>query len=103
MKFNMIRKYIDKAMQYIGGKWKVLIIASLLQGEKRFNELMKSIDGITQRSLVLQLRELEEDQIIIRKEIPESPNKFSYTLTSLGKSLHYVIEEIMKWGKQIFE
>lgn len=92
-----VKTSIANALTLIGGKWKAIIIASLLEEKKRFNELKKMISGITQRSLVIQLRELEKDQIIVREE-SQSKNKIYYGLTKLGMSFESVINELLNWN-----
>lgn len=96
-------KNIEKVMKFIGGKWKTIIIANLMTGEKRFNELKKTISSITQRALSLQLKELEDDHIVQKREIEGQPGKFIYILTDLGKSLNNVITELAKWGDSKLE
>jgi len=82
----------------IGGRWKMLILYHLFQGVKRFSELQHAIDGISQKVLTQQLRELERDGIVHREVFPQVPPKVEYSLTSLGESLKPVIDEMCKWG-----
>lgn len=84
----------------IGGKWKMIILWHLgKEGTKRFGELKSLIPGITQRMLVNQLRELEEDQIVERKVYPVVPPKVEYSLTQQGESLMPILESMYEWGK----
>lgn len=69
------------------------------EGTKRFGELKSLIPGITQRMLVNQLRELEEDQIVERKVYPVVPPKVEYSLTQHGESLMPILESMYEWGK----
>lgn len=85
-------------MKVAGGKWKALIIYYLLSGTKRFGELGKLIGGVTQRSLTLQLRELEADGIITRKIYAEVPPRVEYSLTPFGQTLSPVLEAMKAWG-----
>ncbi|GEN73989.1 MULTISPECIES: winged helix-turn-helix transcriptional regulator [Chryseobacterium] len=87
-------------MKFIGGKWKAVILFHLTDGAKRYNELRKLIPTITERTLSLQLKQLEEDHIINRKVYTEKPPLMvEYTLTDFGKTLQPVIEAITNWGK----
>lgn len=86
-------------MEKIGGKWKPVIIWQLLQnGTMRFNELDKSIIGITQKMLSQQLKSLEEENIITRISYPVIPPKVEYLLTEKGKTLSILMEGIMEWS-----
>ncbi|AZB01451.1 MarR family transcriptional regulator [Chryseobacterium joostei] len=87
-------------MRFIGGKWKAVILYHLIDGAKRYNELRKVIPTITERTLSLQLKQMEEDNIIDRKVFTEKPPLMvEYTLTDFGRTLLPVLEEITKWGK----
>ena len=88
---------VETTLKLIGNKWKVLIIRDLLTGTKRFNELMKSLDGISQKVLTSNLRSMENDGIINRKVYPEVPPKVEYTLTETGYSLQPVPHIIIEW------
>ncbi len=92
--------HVDNALKVIGGKWKLIILWYLNQSTLRFNELEKSIPGITQKMLAQQLRELEKDGLITRKVYPVVPPKVEYTITPRGLSLHDVVKELDKWGSQ---
>ncbi|GAE31967.1 winged helix-turn-helix transcriptional regulator [Halalkalibacter hemicellulosilyticus] len=96
------RKYpIEVTLGTIGGKWKPLILFILSdEGTKRFGELRKQLAGITQGMLTNQLRELEQDGIIHREIYKEVPPKVEYSLTSYGKSLETILNEMCKWGAQ---
>lgn len=85
-------------LDLIGGKWKIPIIAQLMGGTKRFKEIEKSIEGITARMLIKELKDLEENQLVIRKVYAEVPPKVEYSLTESGKNLKALIAEINKWG-----
>ncbi|VEF47193.1 HTH-type transcriptional activator HxlR [Bacillus freudenreichii] len=90
----------ELTLAVIGGKWKMLILWHLgNEGTKRFNELKALMPGISQRVLVHQLRELEDDLIIHRKVYPVVPPKVEYSLTEHGQSLLPVLEVMYKWGK----
>ncbi|MDN3694855.1 helix-turn-helix domain-containing protein [Chryseobacterium tructae] len=86
-------------MRFIGGKWKAVILHHLINGAKRYNELRKEIPTITERTLSLQLKQLEEDNIIDRKVYTEKPPLMvEYTLTDFGRTLLPVLEAIKQWG-----
>ena len=87
-------------MKFIGGKWKAVILHHLISGAKRYNEIRKSIPTITERTLSLQLKQLEEDGIVDRKVFTEKPPLVvEYELTDFGKTLLPVLEAITKWGE----
>ena len=89
---------VKSTLKILSGKWKILILYSLWDSTKRFNELRRLIPEITQRMLTNQLRELEEDKIIQRKVYAEVPPKVEYSLTEIGKTLNPVLVELKKWG-----
>lgn len=103
-------KYNDKlfscttsiAMELIGGKWKSVILIYLVDGKKRYNELYKLISTITERTLSLQLKQLEHDGLITRKVYTKKPPlKVEYALTPFGESLAPVLTSIAEWGKKV--
>lgn len=89
---------VERSLQILGGKWKILVIFHLSSGTKRFNELRRLIPNATQRMLTRQLRELEHNGIVKRKVYPEIPPKVEYDLTELGVSLNPVLDVLHKWG-----
>jgi len=89
---------VETTLKVIGGRWKVLIIHYLLDGTKRFGELTRSLGGISARTLSKQLRELEADGVVNRKDFGEIPPKVEYSLTPLGKSLKPVLLSMEAWG-----
>jgi DNA-binding HxlR family transcriptional regulator len=94
----------ELTLSIIGGKWKMLIMWYLgKEGTKRFGELKSLIPGITQRMLVSQLRELEEDLIIHREVYPVVPPKVEYSLTERGESLMPILDAMYDWGKNYME
>ncbi|MET3549895.1 DNA-binding HxlR family transcriptional regulator [Paenibacillus favisporus] len=90
---------IEATLEVIGGKWKTLILCHLTYGAKRTSELKKLTPGITQKMLTQQLRELEEDGVIIRTVYNQVPPKVVYELSELGQSLRPVIDVMCKWGE----
>ncbi len=91
------------AMDLVGGKWKLIILWHLTSGTKRFNELQKLLNGITQKMLTQQLRELEETAIITRTVYPVVPPKVEYSLTETGKELIPALLELCSWSKDFAE
>jgi DNA-binding HxlR family transcriptional regulator len=89
---------IDTFINVIKGKRKGTIILHLFQGTKRYNELVKLLPDISERMLTKQLRELEEDGLIIRTVFPEVPPRVEYHLTELGQQTHPVLKGMYKGG-----
>lgn len=90
---------VETTLSLIGGKWKILILRDLRRGTMRFGELKKSVTGISQKVLTANLREMEEDGIVIRKVYPEVPPRVEYTLTRLGLTMMPIIDAMEKWGE----
>lgn len=89
---------VESTLQIISGKWKSVIIYHLIKQKNcRFNELQKLMPNCSRRMLSLQLKELENDQIISKTD-PSVPPKTSYRLTNIGNSLTPLILEMEKWG-----
>ena len=94
---------MDVTMDYIGGKWKTVVLWYLRKDKKRFSELRKLIPNITEKMLSLQLKGLESDGLVKRKIYPEVPPRVEYYLTDFGKTLIPMLEEIAKWGRGLAE
>jgi DNA-binding HxlR family transcriptional regulator len=94
---------MDVTMNYIGGKWKTVVLWYLRKDKKRFSELRKLIPNITEKMLSLQLKDLENDGILKRKVYPEVPPRVEYYLTDFGKTLTPMLEEIARWGRNLAE
>ncbi len=90
---------IATTVSLIGSKWKLLIIRNLVQRPYRFNELQKSLDGISQKVLTNSLRELIDDGLIYRKDYKTNPPRVEYGMTSLGKELHRVLKSLEEFGE----
>jgi DNA-binding HxlR family transcriptional regulator len=90
---------LDVTMDFIGGKWKTVVLWYLRNDRQRFSELKKQIPEITEKMLSLQLRKLEKDGIIGRKVYAEVPPRVEYFLTEEGKTLIPCIEALAKWGR----
>ena len=85
-------------VQLIGNKWKLLILRNLLSRPWRFNEMLRSIPGISQKVLTDNLRALENDGIITRTVFPEVPPRVEYALSELGDSMRPIIDAMQAWG-----
>jgi DNA-binding HxlR family transcriptional regulator len=89
---------VSVTLDVFNDRWKLAIIWHLLDGDKRFKELHEIISEITQKTLTVKLKELEEKNIIHREVFPEVPPKVVYSLTTIGKELQPVLEAMYKWG-----
>lgn len=89
---------VQKTVKLISGKWKPVILYHLFFGVHRFSELQKKLNNVTQRSLTLQLRELEKDGLIKRTIYPVIPPKVEYELTEIGVSMNEIIQSMYDWG-----
>ncbi len=89
---------VATTVQLIGSKWKLLIIRNLRARPWRFNELKKSLEGISQKSLTDSLRSLEEDGLIIRTVYPEVPPRVEYSLSELGETMRPILDAMENWG-----
>ena len=91
-------------MGIIGGKWKSVILYYLIDGPLRYNELRKKMKDVTERTLSLQLKKLEEDGVIRRKVyVTKPPLKVEYSLTEFGKTLIPLLQAIADWGDYVVE
>jgi DNA-binding HxlR family transcriptional regulator len=82
----------------VGGKWKPAILWMIRQGVHRFGALQRSLQGITQKMLTKQLRELEADGVIVRTVFAEVPPRVEYTFSEHGKSLQPLLDAMANWG-----
>jgi DNA-binding HxlR family transcriptional regulator len=96
---NDVECPIAATLEYIGGRWKAIILYYLSSGEKRFGQIAVRIPTISRKVLTQQLKELEKHRLITRKEYKEIPPRVEYSLTDLGKSLSSVFAEMAVWGK----
>ena len=90
---------VETTLSLISDKWTVVIIRDLLTGTKRFNELMRSVTGITQKVITSHLRNMEANGLLVRKVYPEIPPKVEYTLTETGYSLKPILDAMYTWGE----
>lgn len=92
---------VTRAMQALGGKWKLHIVFHLMKGTMRFGALQRAVPGVTQQMLTAQLRELEQDGIVLRKVYAQVPPKVEYSLSPLGEKLHALTEALAEWGQNL--
>jgi len=90
---------MDLSMDFIGGKWKTVVLWYLIKEHKRFSELKRHIPGITEKMLSLQLKQLEKDGFIGRRVFAEVPPRVEYFLTESGRSLIPILNAISAWGR----
>jgi DNA-binding HxlR family transcriptional regulator len=91
---------VARTAKIIGGKWTILIIRDLASGVKRFNQLERSLHGISPKTLSERLRSLEEEGIIVRQTFAEAPPRVEYSLTEKGQDLVQIIESMRTFGQQ---
>lgn len=89
---------VEYTASMIANKWKILILRDLITGTKRYNELTRTVVGISAKVLTENLRELESDGIIERKIYPEVPPKVKYYLTDKGNDLRPIIDLMKEYG-----
>ena len=94
---------IAPILQRIGDKWSILIVMILARGPRRFNELKRLIEGISQRMLTFNLRGLERDGLVSRTVFPTIPPRVDYELTDLGKSLCGPIVALGQWAEANYD
>jgi DNA-binding HxlR family transcriptional regulator len=103
---HMLKRYklpvcpVETTLTLMGDRWKILIVRDLLIGTKRFGELKKSLDGISQKVLTQHLRIMEENGLVHRKVYAEVPPRVEYSLTDLGRSLQPVHDAMWRWGEE---
>jgi len=91
---------VARTAEIISGKWTLLIIRDLAAGVKRFNQLERSLHGISPKTLSERLRSLEEEGIVLRQTFAEVPPRVEYTLTTKGYDLVQVVESMRTYGKR---
>lgn len=94
---------VATTVQLIGNKWKLLILRNLLARPWRFNELHKSLEGISQKVLTSHLREMEADGIVKREVYAEVPPRVEYSLSPLGESMRPILNAMQEWGNNYKE
>lgn len=92
-----------QVLDCIADKWAVLVVGLLLGGTRRFGEMRKAIEGVSQKMLTQTLRSLERDGIVSRKVYATVPPKVEYSLTPLGQSLARIVEDLRVWSESNIE
>jgi DNA-binding HxlR family transcriptional regulator len=95
---NPVCRTISDLLSRIGDKWSVLVVTTLGDGSRRFNELRREIPSVSQRMLTLTLRNLERDGLVTRTVTPSIPPRVDYELTALGASLLRPLEGLATWA-----
>lgn len=91
---------VSEVLARVGDKWTVLVVSTLGDGPKRFNELRRALGSISQRMLTLTLRALERDGLVSRTVFATIPPRVDYELTSLGRSLLEPVSELGLWARR---
>ena len=89
---------VRQILNRVGDKWSILVIAMLDRGTRRFTELRREVEGISQRMLALTLRQLERDGLVERTVYPVVPPKVEYELTKLGSTLLESVRGLVSWA-----
>ena len=100
---NPVCRTISALLQRIGDKWSLLVVQTLGDGPRRFNELRREIPSVSQRMLTLTLRNLERDGLVSRTVTPSIPPRVDYELTALGHSLQKPICGLANWAMENVE
>ena len=98
MKVSVSGCSVEEAMRLLGGRWRLLIVSYLVDGPTRFNALRRDMPGISQRSLTLDLRALEESGLVQRTVWPTAPVRVDYALTQDGERLKPVVAVMKEFG-----
>lgn len=88
-----------QVLDCIADKWAVLVVGLLIDGTRRFGELQRSIEGVSQKMLTQTLRSLERDGIVQRRVYASVPPKVEYSLTPLGRSLSTIVDDLRRWAE----
>nr|WP_063571429.1 helix-turn-helix domain-containing protein [Luteibacter rhizovicinus] len=91
---------LNATLRILSGKWKPLALFFLRDGPKRYGELKRLIQGVSDKVLIQQLKDLEADQVLVRTDYKEVPPRVDYALTPLGRSLAEAIVPLCTWGTE---
>lgn len=100
IKEKIINCPVEKTLNIIGKKWAVLIVRDLLNGKKRFGQLSASLAGISPRTLSARLNDLAKNGVLKKRVFPEIPLHVEYSLTKRGEDLHFILDQMNKWGSR---
>lgn len=89
---------VATTVSLIGSKWKLLILRNLMMRPWRFNELKRSLEGVSQKVLTASLRSMEDDGLITRTVYPEVPPRVEYALSDLGETMRPIMKAMEEWG-----
>ena len=89
---------VRTTLNVLGGKWKLLVLSYLLQDTRRYGELRRLMPEVTEKMLIQELRELEQDGIVQRTVYQQVPPKVEYTLTEHGRQVQPLLESLVAWG-----
>lgn len=91
---------LDVALHYIGGKWKPILLFYLQESPRRFGELKRLVNGISEKVLIQQLRSLTEDGILTRHDFMAVPPRVEYAITDFGRTLALALQPLCEWGNR---
>ena len=91
---------LDVALAVIGGKWKPLILFHLAHGARRYGELRRAVGRVSDKVLIQQLKEMQADGIVERRDYKEIPPKVAYSLTAFGGTLAKALAPLCVWGTE---
>lgn len=91
---------LDATLHIISGKWKPLVLFFLRDGSKRYGELKRVVQGVSDKVLIQQLKDLEADRVLVRTDYNEVPPRVDYALTPLGRSLADALVPLCTWGAE---
>lgn len=89
---------VTDALYVLNGKWKLPIILSLVHAPKRFNEIMKDVNGISPKVLAQELRHLEQNELVVRNVFPTTPVSIIYEASPYSETLKEVLQSLDEWG-----
>ena len=93
--------FIQKAMNAIGGKWKLPVLCSLaVNGKSRYNDLLRNVQGISNTMLSKTLKEMEKDDLVLRREYMEVPVRVEYELTERALALKPILLDLVRWEQE---
>ncbi|MDQ2151785.1 helix-turn-helix domain-containing protein [Alcaligenaceae bacterium C4P045] len=91
---------LNATLRIISGRWKPLVLFFLRDGPKRYGELKRLVDGVSDKVLIQQLKDLESNRVLVRTDYKEVPPRVDYALTPLGRSLAQAIIPLCTWGTE---
>lgn len=90
---------VDVTLDFVGGKWKILILSHLNQfGGRSYSDIKKNLPSVSEKMLSQQLKELERDKLIVKTILSEKPYRVAYDLSQQGKTLHPLFAFLSRWG-----